>query len=607
MGFTTWNAPETDPSELATLPLQERLRILTRHWVEYGFGAPRMIATIYLVKIVVLWALGGAVIITATSGLGWFWEVGSWWNQPIVYQKFMVWTMLLETIGLAGSWGPMTAKFKPFMGASLFWLRPGTIRLPPWGWVPFTKGDRRTVGDVILYAAFLAALVATFVLPGTVTSSLAQALPGNTVGLVQLWPVAASAVLLIVLGLRDKGIFLGARGEQYLPALVFFSVLPFVDMIIALKLLIVVVWVGAALSKLGRHFSRVIPAMLSNTPFWPPRWLKRSLYAKHPTDLRPSRLSHFAAHGLGFLVEFAAPLVLLFSQNQLVTTVAVVAMVGYCFFIVSTFPFANPLEWNLLFAYGAVFLFIGFPAWDGYAVSDFSSIWALLVVVAGLVFFPILGNFRPDLVSFLPSMRQYAGNWAASIWTFRPDAERKLERVPRPMKNTVDQLQQIGYDPAFSEMVVQQIVAWRSMHTQGRGLLSVLIDSLPDIDERLVREGEITCGSLIGFNFGDGHLHNEAMIRAVQARAQFEPGECVVAWVESQPVGSSRQQYKLIDAALGVVERGSWRVKDVAEEQPWLPNGPVRRVVQWQDTDALRRIAKTPAPVSTPDPAGVLD
>ena len=42
-------------------------------------------------------------------------------------------------------------------------------------------------------------------------------------------------MLLVLIGLRDKTIFLAARGEQYLPALVFFAVLPFVDMIVALE------------------------------------------------------------------------------------------------------------------------------------------------------------------------------------------------------------------------------------------------------------------------------------------------------------------------------------------------------------------------------------
>ncbi|MFW1549840.1 DUF3556 domain-containing protein, partial [Vibrio parahaemolyticus] len=66
-------------------------------------------------------------------------------------------------------------------------------------------------------------------------------------------------------------------------------------------------------------------------------------------------------------------------------------------------------------------------------------------LVAALTFFPVLGNLRPDKVSFLPSMRQYAGNWASALWTFTPGAEKKLDAVVRPTKNQVEQLQQMGY------------------------------------------------------------------------------------------------------------------------------------------------------------------
>ena len=38
---------------------------------------------------------------------------------------------------------------------------------------------------------------------------------------------------------------------------------------------------------------------------------------------------------------------------------------------------------------------------------------------------------------------------------------------------------------------------------------------------RTVREAEFVCNSLVGFNFGDGHLHNEDLIRAVQVQAAF--------------------------------------------------------------------------------------
>ena len=75
-------------------------------------------------------------------------------------------------------------------------------------------------------------------------------------------------------------------------------------------------------------------------------------------------------------------------------------------------------------------------------------------VVAGLVFFPILGNLRPDLVSFLPSMRQYAGNWASAVWAFAPGAEDKLNSVLRSSPNQIDQLVSIGYQPAVAEVTM---------------------------------------------------------------------------------------------------------------------------------------------------------
>ena len=135
------------------------------------------------------------------------------------------------------------------------------------------------------------------------------------------------------------------------------------------------------------------------------------------------------------MVEIVTPLILLFSTNKTLTILAVILMVGFHLFIASTFPLAVPLEWNLLFAYASVFLFLGFPAWDGYGLGAMSSPWITAGIVAALAFFPILGNLRPDLVSFLPSMRQYAGNWASATWAFAPGAEAKIDQfIKRPCR-----------------------------------------------------------------------------------------------------------------------------------------------------------------------------
>ena len=435
--------------------------------------------------------------------------------------------------------------------------------------------------DVALYLLLLASIVVPLVLPGTHGDSLSAAVPGNTSGLVLPVLFVPVIVLLVLNGLRDKIIFLAARGEQYLPALVFFTVLPFVDMIIALKLLIVAIWMGAGFSKLGRHFADVVPPMVSNSPAVPFTWIKRLHYRDFPRDLRPSRLAHVMAHGGGTLVEIVTPLVLLLSPWKPLTLAAVAVMVVFHLFIISTFPLAVPLEWNVLFGYATIFLFAGHPAWHGYGVADMSSPWLTAGIIAALLFFPVLGNLRPDLVSFLPSLRQYAGNWASAVWAFAPGAEEKLNTVVRPAANQVDQLVAFGYDRQWADVTMQLTIAWRTMHSQGRGLFSLLLRHLPDIDTRIVREAEFVCNSLIGFNFGDGHLHNEDLITAVQAQASFEPGELIVVWVESQPVHRDDQAYKVIDAALGVIERGTWKVADAVAEQPWLPNGPIPLQVTW--------------------------
>ena len=207
--------PDVDPDTFLKKPLMERMRILAIDWAEQGFGSPKMIHTMYIAKLVVFFAIGGITVATATSGLPAFWHVTQWWNQPVVYQKVILWTVLLEAIGVAGSWGPLAGKVKPMTGGILFWARPGTIRLRPWKWVPFTNGDRRTWFDIGLYVALLVSLAVPLLSPGVHSDSLSKAVPDNTSGLVNPALLIAPIVLLVLNGLRDKTIFLAARGEQY--------------------------------------------------------------------------------------------------------------------------------------------------------------------------------------------------------------------------------------------------------------------------------------------------------------------------------------------------------------------------------------------------------
>jgi hypothetical protein len=198
------------------------------------------------------------------------------------------------------------------------------------------------------------------------------------------------------------------------------------------------------------------------------------------------------------------------------------------------------------------------------------------------LFFPVLGELRPDLVSFLPSMRQYAGNWASATWAFAPGAEDKLNHhIVRPAGNTIDQLA-LTYPRPVAEVMLSLPLGWRAMHSQGPALFSLLSRHLgDDLNRYTLREAEFCCNTVVGFNFGDGHFHNERLISAIQKRCNFEPGQFVVAWVESQPINKKVQKYKVIDAALGVIERGTYRITDAVAELPWLPDGPIRFNVEW--------------------------
>lgn len=579
MPFKTPVVPQVDPTEFLARPHQERLRFLATFWAENGFGTQKMVHTIYIAKLLVLYIGCGVALATLTSGFSPF-AVHVWWDQAIIYQKFVMWTLFLELFGIGGTWGPLAAHFKPMTGGIAYWARPGTIRLPPWPRaVPLTKGDNRSVFDVLLYLVCLLGFLAPVFAP-------AATVDGHK--LLDPTLVAIGTALLLLAGLRDKILFLAARGEQYLPVLIIsmlagYGVFSFTDFIIAAKLIIVVIWVGAAVSKMNLHFENVVPPMVSNAPFTP-KFLRLAHYKSYPDDLRPSGLALFMAHVLGTTAELVVPLVLLLSPWPWLTLVAVACMVLFHLFITQTFPLAVPLEWNILFAYISVFLFAGHQAADGFGVLDFSQGWMLPVVLVALLFFPVLGNLRPDLVSFLPSLRQYAGNWASAVWALQPGTEARFNELTKGADNQIDQLVDgMGLPPDFAEMTLQLTIGWRSMHSQGRGIFSVLQNYLGEAyDSYSLREAEFCCNSIIGWNFGDGHLHDDQLIEAMQRRLHFAPGEFVVVWVESQPMHKKYQEYYVMDAALGIVERGRWNVRDAVKEQPWLPNGPIPVEVTWR-------------------------
>ena len=407
-------------------------------------------------------------------------------------------------------------------------------------------------------------------------------LPEGSAGVLPQWSILIYVGLILTMGLRDKVVFLSSRAEQYVPTLLCFALFNnFTDMIIAAKIFIVIIWMGAGFSKFNHGFSSTVAIMIQNTPWVVWDKFRKATVKDYPNDIRPSKVTHSIAHTGGTTCELVMPLVLLFSPWPWATWIAIVSIWMLHTFIISTFPLAVPLEWNVFFIFCVAFLFANFHAGDGYAVWDMHPVLLVLVVIAGLS--PIiLGALRPQYVSFLVGMKQYAGNWAAATFSFKDKEkeDRINEMIVKSADNQVDQLEPL-FGKEISEIFIQKAVAFRMMHPMGRMHISALMRHVDSMETRVTREGEFVSNVLTGWNFGDGHCLDERLIEALQERCQYEPGDVVVAWTESQPAFSKKVQYRVIDAALGTVEKGWYHNDDAYNEQPWLPNGPIPHTVTW--------------------------
>ena len=82
-------------------------------------------------------------------------------------------------------------------------------------------------------------------------------------------------------------------------------------------------------------------------------------------------------------------------------------------------------------------------------------------------------------------------------------------------------------------------------------------------------DGEIVAGLALGWNFGEGHLHQEQLLASIQAQCGFEEGELRCVFVESQPLGRSTLDYRIVDAKTGVLDAGALSVAELRARQPW--------------------------------------
>jgi len=515
-------------------------------YVQQGIGLPIPAYLFHAVKLC-LFVLGWMFFCSFTPGLGSPGQFRSWWLEGIAFQKAFIWACLIEVLGCGCMSGPLGFHLWPPFTAFLHFLRPGTIKLSPFPNLPVFGGTTRTWLDVVLYAAFVASLVRALIAP--------------EIGAAQLVPIV---VLLPLCGLGDKTILLAARVEHHFAMIVCFLLAG--NWIAACKAVQLAIWFWAGVSKLTVAFGYVIPVMTVNNPLVRSATLRRRMFVSYPDDLRPSRLGRGMAH-MGTFLELGAPLTLLFvTQSGPLQVVGMILALMLHGFIIGNMPAGAVFEWNLVSLYAAFFLFVGYPE---VTVLEIGSLPLALYLVAGLILLPLIGNLVPSRVSFLVSMRYYAGNWAWNAWLFRGDSYKRLAAIKRASPLFREQLERFA--PHEAANMDSRGMAFRSLHLQGRTLGLLLPQALGGrpFEEYNYVDGENVAGSVLGWNFGEGHLCDHRLLRCVQEQCGFDEGEVRAITVESQPLLGSTLHWRIFDAKRGLLDEGDVHLSELARRAPW--------------------------------------
>jgi hypothetical protein len=539
--------PPYDALEWETKPYAEKCKLACQAWALQGYGSPIGAFLLHAVK-VVFYVGGWCFFCRFSPGLGSIGDVGRWWLEPVAFQKAILWSMLFEGLGLGCGSGPLTGRYFPPIGGFLHFLRPGTTKRPLFEGLPLIGGHRRTILDVVLYLALLVGLL--------------RALIAGAIDVELLVPLA---IIVPVLGASDKTIFLALRSEHYYTLILCFLLAS--DWIPGAKAVYFALWFWAGVSKLNHHFPSTVGVMISNSPVVRLAWIKKLLYQSHPNDLRPSRFAEIMAHA-GTLLELGVPVVLALGSQDVITSIGLVMMLLLHAFITSSVPMGVPIEWNVIMVYGGYFLFVANAKVSILSLGA-TPLLAVILVIA-LILVPLIGNLFPGRVSFLLAMRYYAGNWPFSVWLFRGDSHRKLERLTKAAPWVHDQLARF-YDKKTAIGLFSKVMAFRAMHLHGRVLQTLLPRAVDRLDAYEYMEGEIVAGLALGWNFGDGHLHDEGLLRAIQAQCGFEEGELRCLFVEAQPFFGSTLAWRIADAKTGVREKGEISVRELRALQPWPP------------------------------------
>lgn len=544
MGFIKPTMPPYDPLEWQKLPFAKRVELACKAWAVQGYGTPIGAYLLYILKVafyIYMWMF----FVSFTPNFGTLADWRAWIFEPVAFQKAILWSMLFEVLGLGCGSGPLTGRYFPIFGGFLYFLRPGTTKLALFPKLPLLGGTKRGIADVVLYAALLSALMRALVAPA--------------IGVSEVLPIV---VILPLIGIMDKTIFLAARGEHYWTTAVCFLFVS--NWIPGAKAVQLGLWFWAGFSKLNRHFPYVVGVMNSNSPFTRFKWMKKLMFKNYPDDVTPSTLAKIAGHW-GTAVELMIPIILMVSPAGSYGQLAGFAlMLGLHIYITSNVPMGVPIEWNFMVVYSAFFLFWGH--------ADYSILIMppamIAFIFATIIAVPLLGNIFPHAMSFLISMRYYAGNWAASVWLFKHGSHKKLEKLTTSARWVPDQLR-LFYSESDTIAILSKVMAFRLMHLHGRAFAQLIPRAVDRFEDYEYCEGEVVAGQVLGYNFGDGHLHDEQFASILQQECGFESGEVRCIFLESEPLFKTTMHYRIHDLKDGTIASGDIDAATLRGRQPW--------------------------------------
>ena len=549
--------PPHAPEDVINAPFPERVRMVCQNAANSSPNRPSLMALYwgkYFFVLIGIWAFWCSF----NAGYTGFFNFADWTFTNEAFKKAMVWSMCWELFGFGCGWGPMNARFDKWYGGYRHFARVGTIKLPLFKGAPLIGGNTRNWLDVGLYALNQLLLLRVLIAP-EVTAEL----------------LLPCFILVAVNGILDKTLFLVARSEHYWVVMGAMTFAAANDLWIAgAKLTWSFIWIWAGISKWNSHFPSVIMFMMNNGPFFP-GFLKKSLFTDFPNDLRPSRFAEFMAF-FGHVSEVSIPFILFiatYTGNELLLLGGCVLFTGFHSFIGLNNPNGMPVEWNILMIYGGWSLFWFHPEVSILEMTQMPLLFGLMLF--SLVAVPTFGNFFPSRVSFLLSMRYYAGNWAHNIWLFKKNGSMdKLKKLKKTSTTVNEQLDEMIENPVELAYAKSMMLVSRFMHFQGRPLLEALPVAVDDIEEYDWLEGEVFGGMVLGWNFGDGHLNGDQLLSAIQPVCEFEEGDVRVISVESQPLFGPTIHWRVFDPVRGLIEEGKTKMDDYVDHQPW-PEGEV--------------------------------